>query len=258
MKPLRFAAPLAIILVAVVALLYNANPTRSSDHQDSNTVLARPGADITDTYLFPSPTNSNNVVIVMDVSPLIPAGMGTATFFDPAVMYQFKFAHGAMGTTANEDTVIQLLPNGTGSSQTLTVFGPAAPVQTGTSNTFVSAIAGTVGYNVATTLSNGMQVFAGPRSDPFFVDLFQFFKIVPDRNASYHQPGQTVPAASASSFNGFAAGSGCLTTASTDTLGSNKFNVLSIVIELPKTMLAPTSGSQIVHMWATTSTTTGA
>ena len=40
-------------------------------------------ADITDVYVFPSPTNPANVVLVMDVSPLIPAGMGTAKFFDP-------------------------------------------------------------------------------------------------------------------------------------------------------------------------------
>lgn len=259
MKPLRIAAPLAIMLIAGAALLYNAHPTRGSDHQDSNVMVARPGADITDVYMYPSPTNSSNVVLVMDSHPLIAPGMGTSTFFDPGVMYQFKIAHGAMGTQNPEDTVIQFFATGTGTGQTITMLGPAAPAQTGTTNTFLSQaqVAGTVAFNQTATLANGIQLYAGPRADPFFFDLFQFFKIIPDRNQAYHQPGQTVPPASATSFNGFAAGSGCNTAAASDALSSNRFNVLSIVVELPKTMIAPASGSQIVHVWTTASTTSG-
>jgi hypothetical protein len=261
-------ATAAIASLAAAVLLYNAHPVRSSDHQDSPTVLARPAADITDVFVFPSPTNSNNVVFVMNVDPLIPAGLGTARFFDPAVMYQFKIAHGAFGTTAPEDLVIQIGANGVDANQTLTVYGPATPAQTGTTSTFV-APASTFRYNETrgTKLANGILAFAGPRADPFFFDLFQFFKIIPDRNYSNPRTGDTLGTATPT-FNGFASGTvsgtgtgayACSTAASQNALTdiNGGFNVLAIVLEIPKTLIAPASGSQLIHVWATTSTTTG-
>jgi hypothetical protein len=278
----------AISTLVAAAFLYSALPVRSSDHQDTPAMINRPAADITDVYVFPSPTNANNVVLVMDVNPLIPPGMGTTKQFDPAVLYQFKISHGpALGNTAPEDTVIQFLAQGTGTGQTLSVYGPGAPRQTGTSSLVLGSQAGSVTYNQASTLGNGMQVFAGPRADPFFFDLFAFFNIIPDRFYGYHPnppngpapvaspapspgqvnfssfgggigPGQVPP----NSFRGFTAafnaanGTSCSTSPSADALSSNKFNVLSIVAEVPKTLLT-SSTSSIIHVWATTSTTTG-
>ena len=54
-------------------LLFARNPARGFDLQGSPVTIARPSTDITDTYLFPSPTNVNNVVAVMDVDPAVPA-----------------------------------------------------------------------------------------------------------------------------------------------------------------------------------------
>src|SRR5579862_5074590 len=117
-------AALGVLSLAVVA--YAVNPVRSSDHQDTLAVVNRPGADITDVYMFPSPANSNAIDLVMNVHPLIPAG-STSAYFDPSVLYQFKLAHGKTGTTAPEDEVYQLVANGTGSSQTLTLYGGVRP-----------------------------------------------------------------------------------------------------------------------------------
>jgi len=55
-------------------------------------------------------------VFEVNVSPLIPAGMGLQSFFDPTVMWQIKIAHGA---NSPEDQVIQFGVNGTGTSQTV-------------------------------------------------------------------------------------------------------------------------------------------
>jgi hypothetical protein len=138
------------------------------------------------------------------------------------------------------------------------MFGPSAPNEVGTANTLAGTTpAGTVPFNTPTTLSNGIKVFAGPRRDPFFFDLAQFFKILPDRNYTNHQSGATPPPATATSFNGFAANTnGCLTSASSNLLAT--FNVLQIAVELPKTMLEP-SGTPLgqIGVWATTATTTG-
>jgi hypothetical protein len=105
-----------------------------------------------------------------------------------------------------------------------------------------------------------LKVFVGPRSDPFFFDLFAFFKFLPDRN--YKTPGTAAPTGTPFSFNFTAAQAvgpfaGCLIGTPTDALSSNHFNVLSIVIEAPRTLIAPSTGSSKINLWATTSTQTG-
>ncbi len=248
-------------LVVATISLYGIHAARGSDHQDSPTVIARPGADITDVFVFPAPDNpTNNVVLAMDVFPLIPAGQSSSSqfAFDPAVLYQFKIATNVLAKDYTEKLVIQFQASGTGPTQTLTMYGPAAPNETGTSNTLLKTAAGTVPFNKPTTLSGNIQVFAGPRRDPFFFDLAQFFKILPDRNYTNHQNGATPPPATATSFNGFPTNpNGCITTASSNLLAN--FNVLQIAVELPKSMLEPTGPAvgEVIGVWATTATTTG-
>jgi hypothetical protein len=248
---------LAVGALVLTAVLYNAVPVRGSDHQDSPTVVSHHTADITDVYVYPAGDNPANVVLQMDVDPLLaPGAQTTGESLDPAVLYQFKIAH---GSATAEDMVIQVQPTGTGPTQVIGVSGPAAPNQTGTVST-VLPTTGSVpfGSTTAPALTNGLKVFVGPRADPFFFDLFAFFKFLPDRN--YKTPGATAPAGTPLSFN-FPAPSGafanCLQGTPSDALSSNNFNVLSIVVEAPRALIAPASGSQQIHVWATTSTTSG-
>ena len=283
---------LSAFVVAVIAL--NVHAVRSSDHQDTYNLATRSNtsADITDVFIFPSPSNPNNVVFAMDVSPLIPAGMGTSKFFDPSLMWQFKISHVAGGP---EDEVMQFGVTGTNASQLVTFYGPAKPNEVGTSNTFVKPT-GTVTYNQNATLSNGVQVFAGPRADPFFFDLFKFFSFLGDRNFQSHTsqsdpgPGNTltnsnnIAGSTASqvatadakaanpnmpSFSGFPAGTtsgangtgyACDTSAPQNALADigGGFNVLSYVIEVPKSLLTTGYSSSVLHVWATVNSSTGA
>ena len=293
MKPIQRAigglCAIAVILVAVFA--YSAHTARSSDHQDTYNLATRSNtsADITDVFVFPSPANPANVVFVMNVSPLIPAGMGTAKFFDPTLMWQFKISHGTSGV---EDQVIQFGVSGTNASQTVSVYGPAKPNEVGTTNTFVPT-SGSLTYNTSATMSNGIQVFAGPRADPFYFDLFAFFSFLGDRNFSTHSsqtdpgPGNTLtngnnvgaPASFATaasksanpntpSFAGFPAGTmsstgagayACRTDAPQNTLADigGGFNVLSYVVEVPRTLLTAGFSSSTIHVWATVNSSTG-
>jgi hypothetical protein len=251
-----FGGVLALVALVATAVVYDAAALRGSDHQDSPTVLARPGADITDVFVYPDPNDATRVVLQMNVDPLLaPGAPTTSAALDPAVLYQFKIAHGA--SPGPEDMVIQFLANGSGASQTVSVYGPAAPGQTGTTSTLAGSPL-TVAFNAPATLANGAQVFVGPRADPFFFDIAQFFKIIPDRN---YQNQPNPPAGSATGFRGFSAafnaanGTSCDTSPASDFLVG--FNVLSIVFEAPKSLIAPASGSQIIHVWATTSTTSG-
>ena len=230
----------------------------------------------------------------VNVSPLIPAGMGTASFFDPTLMWQIKISHGA---TSPEDQVIQFGVTGAGAGQTVTLYGPARPNEVGTSNTFVTPTA-SFNYNVATQLSNGIKVFAGPRADPFYIDLFALFSFLGDRNFATHSsqtdpgpetqgplfngdsvgpPGAFAPAFDKSAnpahptFNGFAAGTtagagsalgnyACSTNPSMNTLTdlAGGFNVLSFIVEVPRSMLTSGYTSSTIHVWATANSSTGA
>jgi hypothetical protein len=249
------AAMVALVLTAIV---YNLLPVRGSDHQDSPTVVAHPQADITDVFVYPS-SDPTKVVLQMDIDPLLaPGGPTTTAALDPQVLYQFKIAHGAPGV---EDLVIQLQPNVAGTGQNVNVYGPFKPTTTGTVSS-IGTITGSVPFNSTTaTTSNGMKVFVGPRSDPFFFDLFAFFKFLPDRD--YKTAGTSAPAGTPFSFNFTAAQiatptyASCLLGTPTDALSSNHFNVLSIVIEAPRALIAPSTGSSKINLWATTSTTTG-
>jgi high-affinity nickel-transport protein len=250
-KAIGIVAAVAVLAALGTAFsLYGARPGLSSDHADSPAMLARPGADITDVYVFPA-ADTNNVVLAMDVHPLIPAGQGPSTFFDPGVMYQLRIDNTGDHV---EDLVIQFSASEPkDGSQTITLHGPGKPNQAGTENTWIGS-SGTFKYNTVSKLKGGVTVFAGPREDPFFFDLARFFEIIPDRNFGNHLNGKTVPAATANGFRGFAAGSSCDTTPSQDFLSANKFNVLSLVIELPRTALATAGGSPgKINVWASTS-----
>jgi hypothetical protein len=184
LKPI-LGAVTAVVALTAAGVLYAVHPARGSDHQDTYNLATRSNtsADITDVYVFPAPDNANNVVFAMDTTPLVKPGLGTDSFFDPTLMYQFKISHQTSGV---EDEVIQVGVTGTGPTQTLTLYGPASPNEVGTTNTFI-APTGPFTYNTPTTLSAGtIQAFAGPKSDPFFFDLFAFFTFLGDRNYGTH------------------------------------------------------------------------
>ena len=62
-----------------------------------------------------------------------------------------------------------------------------------------SAKTGTFEFGKVATLKGGIKVFVGPRRDPFFFDLAQFFKIIPDRNYMNH-PNPPPPTATSFRF----------------------------------------------------------
>jgi Domain of unknown function (DUF4331) len=250
--PLRSYVVLGALTLIAVAVLSLHTPARGADAYDSAATRADPAADISDTYLFPSPTNPNNVVVVMDVNPGIASGQGLTTFFNQHVLYQMKFDNlvgsEAQGVAPTEDLVIQFSAGAAGSgSQQIFVYGPAAPSRIG-SNTAVISQTGTGFINHPFQTTNGMSVFAGARSDPFFFDSAQFYKLFPDRNDSSAQ--SCLPTA-------FGGNASCpLGFNNPGTNGQAGTNVLSLVIEMPKGLLMPNGLGKIAY-WATTSTATG-
>jgi hypothetical protein len=206
-----------------------------------------PGGSITDVYMFPSPTNAANVVLVMNFHPLIPPGQGLVVTLDPNILYTLR-----MDTSGDlvEDLVIQVKATGAGSNQVIQVSGPVKPSRTGTAQIFETPdqVVGTL--NTPFTLSNGARVFAGAAEDPFFFDLNAFYSMLPDRAALL---GPTFTNINGVQVPTTPANPNALQLTSFRPAGSAQdffkgFNVLSIVVELPRTAL----GGGTVRLWATT------
>ena len=211
-----------------------------SDHADTPDNAAHPGQDLSDVYLFPSPSDSSKVVLVMDASPLItPAEVATRRF-DPNVLYQFKIDNTGDNV---EDLVIQARFSGTGDNQKCMISGPMTPTETGIKSTWLKPDANVGTFNNTFTLTNGVKVFCGTREDPFFFDLEQFFNILPDRAYPLnHQEVADPDAPQATTFRN----------PGVDFLSNGHYSCLSIVVELPKSMLKGTNGDKI-GVWCTTS-----
>ena len=248
----RILGGVAVLVALVFAIgLYMNFSAKASDHQDSPVTLGRPGADITDPYIFPAPDNPKNVVMVMNVHPLIPSGQGLATFFDPGVIYQMNFDGESENTNTpskdvNQSFVIQLVAGAPGASQPIYVNGPAHPVSLGNQATLLP-ITGQGVINKPFTVGH-MQVFAGAREEPFFFDLAQFFKILPDRDAGNPAPSCLPKLGNGTCSQGFNDPGQDFFTG---------FNVLSIVIEMPRAdLIAGCNGPKIAY-WVTTYTSSG-
>ena len=222
------------ICAIVLATFLTTLPALASDHQDT-TFLANKltAADLTDLFVFESPSDPSKVVLAMDFDPLITHG--EVRPFDPAVLYQFKIDKTGDNV---EDLVLQFRVNGIvrGRKQSVTVFGPGRPSQVGTGSRLIRASA--IGeLNQTFSTSKGVKVFVGERKDPFFFDLEQFFKILPDRN--YQVQPNPSPPLTVKAFRPPGEAK--------DTLAP--FNVHSIVVELPRSLL----GTGKIGVWMTTS-----
>ena len=236
MKRYRYLA-LALTL-ATVATTSVIRLARGSDHQDTPDVELNPASDMTDVYVFPG-ASSDRTVLVLNSWAFVTPAQTMNTYFDPNLLYQFKIDTNTDGV---EDQVIQVTFDGTGSGQTVTVRGPVAPPVAGAMGNVLASGAATVSGPINTALGNasGMRVFAGWRDDPFFIDLEQFFRIIPDRKPVTGTLAQLPDTPSASAFRNpgvdYVAG----------------FNVLSIVIELPTASLVA-GGNPKIGIWGTIS-----
>jgi hypothetical protein len=238
--PRRRAIAATFAATALVATGIGIRVARASDHQDNPLVELNPAMDMTDVYAFPGST-PDRVVLVMDSWAFLTPAETPSTGFDPNLLHQFKIDNTG---DASEDRVIQVTFNGTGATQTVEVRGPITPPVVGAMNNTLSTSTPTVtgATRVALGSPTGMQVFAGPREDPFFIDLEQFFRIIPDRRPVTGVLSKLPDTATASSFRPPA-------TAVDFVKG---FNVLSIIIELPVSQLTA-GGKSKIGVWGTIS-----
>jgi hypothetical protein len=169
-----------MVTVGLVATAALAGVVVASDHMDTPTVEFHPKYDVNDVYAFPGSSPDRVALVLGTSSPITPAGTPSAAFGNEnEVLYQLKVDNN--GDT-KEDLVFQVTFTGAAGSQKVRVQGPMKPNEVGTSNTLLNggrSVDGDVNHVLGSP--SGVQVFAGPRDDPFFIDLEAFFRILPDR-----------------------------------------------------------------------------
>lgn len=235
-----------LLALAVVALaagsLLAVRALSASDHQDTPLVEFSPRFDVNDVYAFPAPGDPTRTVLALSTSsPLTPAQTPSATFgTKDQQLYQIKIDNTG---DAREDLVFQITFTGKSAKQKVTLRGPIAPNGVGTTNTLVGGRQ-IKGYTNTVITDGNIKLFAGPRDDPFFIDLEAFFRILPDRRPEAG-PLSTIT-------------QGPLTFR--DAGGSNPavdfvrgFNDLAIVIEVPTSAIANPATNGRFGVWATTS-----
>jgi Domain of unknown function (DUF4331) len=245
---LRPTSPRWALVAGLVALGTLAGVARhaiGSDHQDTPFVELNPKTDLTDVYAFPGA--AGRTVLAMDTRAFLTPAQATdpdQASFDDDLLYQFKIDTDG---DALEDKVIQISFTGEGANQQVEVRGPIAPpVRGAMENEIADATPAVTGaLNTVLGSPSGMQVFTGPRDDPFFIDLEAAFCILPDRRP----------------VGGPLASSCALTPSQPGTPfyfrnpGVNYvsgFNVNSIVIELPNAMLEGSAPGRL-GIWGTIS-----
>lgn len=237
-KPLVAFA--AILIVGASGVLVRS--LIASDHQDTPLVERSPRFDVNDVYAFPSPTDPTRTVLVLGTrSPITPAQTAGATFgTKDEELYQLKIDNTG---DAREDLVLQFTFTGKAGKQKVTMRGPMAPNEVGTENSLLKG-AKMRGSTNTIISSNGIKLFAGPRDDPFFIDLEQFFRILPDRRPE-NGPLSMVTQGPLT----FRAATGA--NPAVDYL--RRINDLAIVVELPTAMLANAATNGRFGVWGTTS-----
>jgi Domain of unknown function (DUF4331) len=131
-----------------------------SDHFSGPAVMDDPSVDITDFYAFVSPERGGNLVLIMDVFPLATP----QSFFSDVVTYRFRL-HPLMRT--DEGVIHETAEYAI--DVTFDDLREGTLVQKGH---IVTSDGREASFALGTPLErNGMRVFAGLVSDPFFMDV---------------------------------------------------------------------------------------
>lgn len=194
---------LLLVVISISVLI-------AADHIDAPAVSGGT-SDITDFYAFQG-EDTNNLVFVANIKGLLSPSETMNATFDETTLIEFNIDTNGDNI---EDLVIQAIPR----DGEMYFFGPYAPSLTGLNSTIDATMNSSkvpitkYGEQAVIGMENGMKYFAGPRDDPFFMDFARYGEIISGDASGFNNPGS-------------------------DTFVGT--NVLSIVVEVPKTMIGST------------------
>jgi hypothetical protein len=263
-RKLRWALPALGLSGALVAGFVSQSD--ASSHREAPLITEDPVADLTDVYAFVSPDDASTVTLVMNVNPLEqPAGGPNFHKFGDDVLYQFNvdsngdarpdyeyefrfttqvanpktFLYNTGPVTSLTDpdlnvsqkySVVEVDNTKHGKRTTLASNVPVAPANVGKRSTpdYETNLASAA----VTSLRGGGKVFAGPRDDPFFVDLGKVFDL---GSLGPFQPAHLIPTPAEPGEDYVA-----------------EKNVHTIALQVPKSRLTSRYKDPVIGVWATT------
>jgi len=158
-----------------------------SDHGSGPRALTDPAADLTDVFAFPGPGTPQNIVVVMDVF----SRAGPSAVFSDAVIYRFRIRQATVAATgsgaafavgddeANFDFTFEV-PEGSDTANSRQCGHCSMPDGKKVSF-YVNDEEGASGA--------GVHLFAGRRSDPFFLDVRMIEKTIATRQIAFKKVG---------------------------------------------------------------------
>ena len=150
-----------------------------SDHISGPRAIADPVVDITDVYAFPCPESQRHLVLVMNVFPYA----GPSALYSDAVIYRLRVRSVSIAPSGKSFDVAA-----DESIFDFTFSGPK-PAQEG-SCTLPNGDVVTFCVNEESGASRkGLQVFAGQRSDPFFLDGPMAERTIATRQLAFKEVG---------------------------------------------------------------------
>ncbi|HMI98440.1 MAG TPA: DUF4331 domain-containing protein [Gaiellaceae bacterium] len=287
------ALGLAVGVLAIVALLTGPQAAQAASHREAPLISLDPTADITDFFMFRSyePGNADKVVMIMDVIPGEEPSSGPNYWnFDPNVLYKFSVDNNRDGRADDVEFELRFrneirgAPAALGLPLSYVGCAPPAPGPDCTSTLPpITALdgAGSEGLGLrqrysltmlhhnhrtrlaqgliavpsnvgprtmpdydalaaqgVNTLAGGIKVFAGQREDPFYIDLGGVFDTL---NLRRFVPGESAGEDADDTTNPYGI----------DMLSG--FNVHSIALEMPASILSGDTGTNVLGAYASTS-----
>lgn len=262
MKPLsrRTRVVLPALVAGVAIAVSGLVVSGASSHREAPLISQDPVADNTDTYAFVSPDTPDTVTLVANWIPLeLPAGGPNFSSFGDDVLYKINVDNNADAvpdvvyewrfktTIGNENTFLYntgpvesisddtlnvkqtytLTEVANGKRKVLLKDAPVAPANVGPrSMPNYDALAAEAVVDVP----GGGQSFAGPRDDPFFVDLGSIFDLLGLRPLN---SAHAIKLPDAPGIDGLAG-----------------FNVHAVVLQVPTSDLV--KGDPTIGVWSTT------
>jgi len=167
MKTRHIAAGLALLAGGLGLSVFLVNRSaKSADHLDSPATRADSTIDINDVFTW---MDGNNFVIA---ETLYPAATTSSMFSTAAQYVMHTTSSAAYPSTGANKYDIMCTFTGTTAPQTITCWGIAGGIGTGTANEYVT---GNASQSTGITSTDGkFKVFAGLRADPFFFNLDGF------------------------------------------------------------------------------------
>ena len=158
-----------------------------SDHGSGPRALTDPAADLTDIFAFPAPGNPRRIVVVMDVF----SRAGPSAVFSDAVIYRFRFRRariaatgpGAAFAVGDDEATFEFTFDVPEGSDTM------HPLQRGHCRTPSGERVSFHVNDEKGASASGAQVFAGRRSDPFFLNVRAIEKTIATGRIAFEKVG---------------------------------------------------------------------